>query len=201
LESLEQRAARRAEMAAIRTPNENDFVDDGQGIRLRRGHGNIDAALDRANSRWLHVPPRDAVEVVLLADEPVAYEGHFTRGVLVPCIGSTICQFCGEVGMQERFVQICKLPGDERIWLWDYSVFVAKLVDAEFRYSRNVSTRGLRLELYRSPCGRNTPIICRGFPESPIDEEAAVFGYRFEDAERMVMRALRFNLSKVRGKR
>jgi hypothetical protein len=53
---------------------------------------------------WFQPSVREALEIVVLSDEPAWYTGHYVGGRMCPCCGSG-CEFCGAgIGAQVRYV-------------------------------------------------------------------------------------------------
>lgn len=92
---------------------------------IREGWSEPGGSNDDYRSPFFHVARAGESRLVLLADVPVRYWGHWTRAGLQPC-GERSCKLCDEgVGRQLRFVFDVYAWDQMRVAVWEVSSQIA----------------------------------------------------------------------------
>lgn len=69
-----------------------------------RGFGDVESEALQSSSKWLHVPIKQRIHIVVLSPLPFRYSGHWVNGRMRVCPGAA-CGWClRRMGTQARYV-------------------------------------------------------------------------------------------------
>jgi len=94
-------------------------------LEIVQGWGSPEGQGRDYRSPFVHLRPGTVRSLIVLADVPIRYFGHWTQGGVRPCAEPS-CELCdGGVGRQERYVWDVYDCDDDRTAVWECSRTVA----------------------------------------------------------------------------
>ena len=131
-----------------------------EGLVDGLGFGDLDSEAEEGSSRWIHVPAKSRLKVVVLSDRAYRYEGHWVGNRMMVCPGAGCEWHARRMGVQVRYcLSVLDVDTRARCFL-EIGAQTAKQIAAAASEAGRL--RGLIFELRHEADRKNGRLLASG---------------------------------------
>lgn len=171
----------------------NGRYDTGKFGGKRYGFGNLAQEKEQTSTRWVHVPARETLTIVMLTDRAYRYVGHWVEGRMRVCPGAGCIQCATRTGEQARYAMSVYVPATRSRAFFECGPGTAEAICEEVVKLNRM--RGVMLELSHQGKTKNGLILAKGAGIWPYAEQLP----EAEDVEEQIDRQRAVQQARVNG--